>query len=57
VALLPTPTVASAADVVVLAATILVMRFTVPLAGVKPVSAVVPLCVQLVVAEVVDGIT
>ena len=57
VALLPIPMVAVAADDVVLATTRLVMRFTELTAGVKPVKVVVPLKVQDVVADVVEGIT
>ena len=57
VALLPTATVAVAALAVVLLTTIEVTRFTVLTAGVRPVSAVVPLYVHEVVAEVVEGIT
>jgi hypothetical protein len=57
VALLPTPIVQVAADEVVFATTMLVMRCTEPEAGVKPVRVVVPLYVHDVVAPVVLGIT
>jgi hypothetical protein len=58
VALLPTAIVATAADDVVFAAVIDVIRFTVFTAGFKPVSVVVPSNVHEVVAVAADdGIT
>jgi hypothetical protein len=50
-------TVVVAADEVTLATTMLVTRFTVPTAGVKPVSVEVPLFVHATDTEVLDGIT
>jgi len=50
-------TVAEAADEVVLEIIILVIRLTVPVAGVSPVNAVVPLYVHAVFADVVLGVT
>jgi hypothetical protein len=58
VALLPSAIVAVAALEVVFATVIEVTRLTVPTAGVKPVSVVVPLYVHEVVAvAAADGIT
>lgn len=58
VALLPTAIVAVAADEVVFDATIDVIRFTVFVAGFRPVSAVVPSYVHEVVAVAAEeGIT
>ena len=57
VALFEIATVALTAEPVVFDTTILVTRLTVLAAGVSPVSAVVPLYVQLVVALVPEGVT
>ena len=58
VALLPTAIVATAADDVVFATVIDVTRFTVFVAGFRPVNAVVPSYVHEVVAVAADeGIT